>query len=87
MPGYLLFMTKPNLWGEVKNVEGVYDVLSNNGKASKVTDAEMQRLVMGHILGEANEVDLAGLERQHRRYQSKRERARRQRPSKRARAA
>jgi transcription antitermination factor NusG len=87
MPGYLFFLTKPNLWGEVKNVEGVHDVLANNGKASKVTDAEMQRLVMGHILGEANEVDLAGLERQQYRSKSKRERARRQRPSKRARAA
>jgi transcription antitermination factor NusG len=87
MPGYLLFMTKPNLWGEVKNVEGVYEVLANNGKASRVTDTEMQRLVMGHILGNANEVDLAGLERQQCRSRSKRERARRQRPSKRARAA
>lgn len=87
MPGYLLFMTEPDLWGEVKNVEGVYDVLSNNGRASRVTDDEMRRLVLGHILGEANEVDLAGLERQQYRSKSKRERARRQRPSKRARAA
>jgi transcription antitermination factor NusG len=87
MPGYLFFKTKPNLWGEVANVEGVYGVLANNGKASKVTVDEMQRMVIGHILGDANEVDLAGLERQHQRYQSKRERARRQRPSKRARAA
>lgn len=86
MPGYLLFKTEPKLWGEVKNVEGVYEVISNNGKASKVTDAEMHRLVMGHILGEANEIDLEGLERQHRRHRSKRERARRPRPGKRIRA-
>ncbi|MEH2501223.1 transcription antitermination factor NusG [Bradyrhizobium sp. AZCC 1578] len=87
MPGYLFFMTKPKLWGEVKNVEGVYDVLTNNGKASKVTPDEMQRMVLGHILGTANEVDLAGLERQRVRQNAKRDRARRSRPSKRARAA
>jgi len=87
MPGYLLFKTKPRLWGEVKNVEGVYDVLSNNGKASRVTDEEMRRLVLGHILGEANEVDLEGLERQFARQKSKRDRARRPRASRRARMA
>lgn len=87
MPGYLFFQTTPRLWGEVKNVEGVYDVLSNNGKASRVTAEEMYRMVVGHILGDANEVDLAGLERQQYQSKSKRERARRQRPSKRARAA
>lgn len=85
MPGYLFFMTKPKMWGEVKNIEGVYEVLSNNGKASKVTPEEMHRLVLGHILGDANEVDLAGLERQHAR--SERKKSRRPRASRRARAA
>lgn len=87
MPGYLFFKTEPDRWGEVKHVEGVYDVLSNNGRASKVTDKEMHRMVLGHILGDANEVDLVGLERQRTRQESKRDRARRPRPSRRARAA
>jgi transcription antitermination factor NusG len=82
MPGYLFFMTEEDRWGEVKNVEGVYEVIANNGKASKVTDAEMHRLVMGHILGDTNEVDLEGLE--YRRNQSRRK-SRRPRASKRAR--
>jgi transcription antitermination factor NusG len=86
-PGYLFFWTKPSLWGEVANVEGVHAVLSNNGKPSKVTEAEMYRLVVGHILGDANEVDLAGLERQRVRFNQKRDRARRSRPSRRARMA
>jgi transcription antitermination factor NusG len=87
MPGYLFFWTKPSLWGEVANVEGVYGVLSNNGKPSKVTEKEMYRMVVGHILGEADEVDLAGLERAQARHNAKRDRARRSRPSRRARAA
>jgi transcription antitermination factor NusG len=87
MPGYLFFWTDEKSWGEVANVEGVHAVIANNGKASRVSADEMYRMVVGHILGDANEVDLAGLERQQYRSKSKRERARRQRPSKRARAA
>ena len=35
MPGYLFFMTTEEGWGDVANVEGVYRVLSHEGKASK----------------------------------------------------
>jgi hypothetical protein len=87
MPGYLFFLTTPKLWGEVANVEGVHAVLSNNGMASKVTDKEMYRMVVQHFLGDANEVDVTGLERQQVRQNAKRDRARRPRPSRRARAA
>jgi transcription antitermination factor NusG len=83
MPGYLFFMTEPDRWGEVKNVEGVFDVLSNNGKASRVTEREINRLVLGHILGDFNDIDLRGLERQP---QERRKRHRRPRASRRARA-
>jgi transcription antitermination factor NusG len=84
MPGYLFFMTDSKTWGEVKNVDGVYEVVSNNGKASKVTDDEMQRLVIGHIFGHTNDVDLDGLE--YKRSLTRRK-SRRPRASKRARFA
>lgn len=83
MPGYLFFKTEPASWSEVKNVYGVFDVLNNNGQASRVTDAEMQLLVMGHVTGEHNDVSLEGLDR----LRPDRKRRRRARPSKRARAA
>lgn len=82
MPGYLFFMTEGDKWGEVKNVEGVFEVLSNNGRASRVSDSEMQRMVLGHILGDTNDINLDGLER---RRSPRRKRARRPRRSKRAR--
>lgn len=85
MPGYLFFLTDDKSWGEVANVEGVYAVISNNGKASKVTGEEMRRMVLGHILGDANEVDLAGLEM--RQDRSERRRRRRPRPGKKLRAS
>lgn len=85
MPGYLFFLTTPDTWGEVANTEGVYGVLANNGKASRVSDKEMYRLVMGHVGGWHNEVDIAGLDRQATR--AARRKRTRTRPSKRARAA
>jgi transcription antitermination factor NusG len=85
MPGYLFFMTEPDRWGEVKNVEGVFDVLSNNGKASRVSDREMCRLVMGHLSGDFNDIDMTGLERLA--EKQRRRRNRRPRASKRARGA
>lgn len=84
MPGYLFFLTNEDDWGAVKNVEGVFDVLSNNGKASRVSDDEMHRMVMGHILGDANDINLDGLERV---YNPRRRRSRRPRASRRAREA
>ncbi|RZN19477.1 transcription termination/antitermination NusG family protein [Bradyrhizobium sp. Leo121] len=85
MPGYLFFMTDPDGWGDVANVEGVHAVLANNGRASRVTDEEMRRLVLGHILRDYDEINLDGLERAPR--EQKRRRRTRTKPSKRARAA
>jgi transcription antitermination factor NusG len=85
MPGYLFFfLPDPDRWSEVKNVEGVFDVISNNGRASKVTEQEINRLVLGHIRGEYNDINLDGLERTR---GPRRQRQRRPRASKRARAA
>jgi hypothetical protein len=65
MPGYLFFfLPEPGRWTDVKNVYGVYDVISNNEGASKVTAKEMHRLVMDHITGAQNDIDITGLERQ-----------------------
>lgn len=84
MPGYLFFMTTPKGWAGVRDVDGVHQVLSNDGKASKVLPDEMARMVIDHATGRHNEANLDGL---NRRYRTKRELARRSRPSKRARAA
>jgi transcription antitermination factor NusG len=84
MPGYLFFMTEPEGWADVRDVEGVHSVLSNNGRASKVLPGEMLRLVVDHATGAHNSATLDGL---NRRQRTKRERARRPRASKRARAA
>jgi transcription antitermination factor NusG len=81
MPGYLFFVTEPDRWGEVANVDGVFGVLANNGRAGRVTDAEMHRLVMGHVLGDHADVNLDGLQVEA----QPRRRHRRPRPSKRAR--
>lgn len=86
MPGYLfLFLSEPSKWAEVKDVYGVFDVLANNGVAGRVRDSEMCRLVLDHITGARNDVNLDGLERQTLRQQ--RRIGRRPRASKRARAA
>lgn len=82
MPGYLFFMTEPEGWADVRDVDGVHQVLSNNGKASKVLPEEMNRMVLDHVIGTHNSANLDGLNRR-----TKRERARRPRLSKRARAA
>jgi transcription antitermination factor NusG len=84
MPGYLFFfLPDPGRWTEVKNAYGVFDVISNNEGASKVTDSEMCRMVMDHIKGTQNDIDITGLERQRRQDRG----SRKPRASRRARAA
>jgi transcription antitermination factor NusG len=61
-PGYLFFRTAPDDWAAVANVDGVYRVLANGETASRVTENEMNRIVLEHISGTHNEVDLSGLE-------------------------
>lgn len=85
MPGYLFFVTKPEDWGAVKNVDGVYRVLTNGERASRVTDSEMHRMVLDHALGRHNDVDLAGLDRERAGVTGRR-RQRKPRASKRARS-
>jgi transcription antitermination factor NusG len=81
-PGYLFFRTEPDNWGEVAAVDGVYRVLTKPGElAARVTDAEMNRIVLDHVSGRHNEVDLSGLEQQR-----KRRRGRKPRASRRARS-
>lgn len=84
MPGYLFFMTEPEGWADVRDVDGVHQVLSNNGRASRVLPEEMLRLVIDHATGIHNSAALDGL---NQRQRTKRERARRPRASKRARFA
>jgi transcription antitermination factor NusG len=54
MPGYMLVHTDD--WGAIRDVEGVYGVLTNAGRASRVTDEEMTRLVLAHATGAHNDV-------------------------------
>ncbi|MFK4647200.1 transcription antitermination factor NusG [Bradyrhizobium ottawaense] len=81
-PGYLFFRTAPKEWGAVANVDGVYRVLKNGEKAARISDADMGRIVLEHVTGAHNEVDLGGLDRVY----GKRKRQRRPRASKRARS-
>lgn len=85
MPGYLFFMTDPEGWADVRDVEGVHQVLSNNGRASKVLPSEMARMVLEHATGVHNEANLSGMNVRPR--DPKRQRARRPRASRRARFA
>jgi transcription antitermination factor NusG len=78
MPGYLFFMTEPESWGAVANVDGVFGVLTNDGKVSRVPDKEMCKLVLGHATRQFDQVDLSGLPP----HKSKRHRRRRPRPGK-----
>lgn len=79
IPGYLFFMTPPEGWGSVGATEGVIRVLGHAGRASKVSDEEMYRLVVDHASGAHNEISapIAAEARTRRR--------RKPRPSKRAR--
>lgn len=81
MPGYIFFRTEPDGWGDVKNIEGVYAVLTNAGRAGRVLDDEMRRLVLDDAMGVHNKIE--GSDPAHRRGSKRR----RPRPSKRARAA
>lgn len=86
MPGYLFFMTKPKDWADVRSADGVHQVLfqAKNGRASRVLPDEMARMVVDHATGAHNSAALEGL---NQRSRTKRQHARRPRPSKRARAA
>lgn len=61
MPGYLFFLTDPEGWGNVRNIDGVCGVLTNEGRASKVSDDEMRRLVLDHAMGVHNRIEPGGL--------------------------
>lgn len=76
MPGYLFFMADEEGWGEVSSVYGVFDVLSNDGKASRVTDAEMQRLLLDHATGRHNRIEAVASGPQKARYGRRRRRPR-----------
>jgi transcription antitermination factor NusG len=81
-PGYLFFRTGERDWGAVANVDGVYRVLLNGECAARISDDDMQRMVLDHVNGTHNEVDLGGLDRAR---SEKRRRQRKPRASKRAR--
>lgn len=85
-PGYLFFFTEPDKWGGIEKrdesgIEGVFRVLANAGAASRVTDAEMQRLFVDHATGAHNKIQGAPVESGERRRYSRRRR--RPRPGKR----
>lgn len=83
-PGYLFFKTDATGWGAVSEIEGVDGVLAHGEVASRVSDDEMCRMVIGHAARTYDDVDTTGLERM---AHAKRRRGRRPRMSKRARAA
>lgn len=83
MPGYLFFLTEPEAWGEVKNIDGVCSVLTNAGMAGRVLDKEMHRIVLDHAMGAHNRFEGHLSAEPRKRYGKRR---RRPRPGKRARA-
>ena len=54
LPGYVMFRTDAQGWGDVAAVEGVR-VLANGMVAGRVLDMEMARLVLAHATGAGNE--------------------------------
>lgn len=83
-PGYLFFRTGAHDWASVRDVEGVHQVLAQGERASRVTDEEMHRMVLGHATRAYDERDLSGLDVEPR--ERKKRRRRRARPGKRLRA-
>lgn len=83
-PGYLFFRTEPKGWANVRDVEGVHSVLAQGERASRVTDAEMCRMVLDHATRKHDDTNVEGLERI---ASSRRRKGRRPRQSKRARVA
>lgn len=57
LTGYLFFMTEGDKWGEVTDINGVCRVLANGTNASRVSDDEMHRLVLGHATGIHNKIE------------------------------
>ncbi|PDT71722.1 antitermination protein NusG [Bradyrhizobium ottawaense] len=56
--GYVFFMTEAEDWAGIPDIHGVYRVPANpNGKAQRVKDCEMARLVLGHASGDHNRTD------------------------------
>ena len=90
--GYVFFLTNADDWAGIPDIHGVYDVLVSPDRSPKrVSEAEMARLVLIHATG-AHRVEIAPRYTKYFRGErpkptAKRVRARRSRPSKRARAA
>lgn len=83
LPGYALFRTGDDDWGAVANIDGVDEVLSNVGRACRVTDEEFVRLFIGNASRAFDEIDREVIDHEPR----KRRRRRRARPGKRLRMA
>jgi transcription antitermination factor NusG len=89
--GYVFFMTEAEDWAGIPDIHGVYRVPANpNGKAQRVSEAEMARLVLCHASGAHDRVDPARFTRyynpQRAEIQRRTPSSRRPRRSKRARA-
>ncbi len=53
--GYIFFLTAADDWAGIPDIHGVYRVLSNpNGSTMRISDKEMERLVLGHAAGDHN---------------------------------
>lgn len=83
LPGYALFRTVDDDWAAVANIDGVDEVLSNVGRACRVTDEEFCRLFLGNASRAFDEIDREVIDHEPR----KRRRRRRARPGKRLRMA
>jgi transcription antitermination factor NusG len=62
VPGYVFFRVtrddkRQEDWGVVCNIDGVHGVLVNDGKAMRVSSADMTRMVLGHATGEHNRLE------------------------------
>jgi transcription antitermination factor NusG len=53
--GYVFFRTTAEGWGQVSCIEGVQQVLVNDGIAMRVSDREMAHMVLGHATGAHND--------------------------------
>lgn len=57
MPGYVFFRTTGEDWPVVSNIEGVQQVLLNDGRPMMVSAGDMARMVLGHATGAHNRLE------------------------------
>jgi transcription antitermination factor NusG len=58
VPGYVFFLTNSEDWPPIRAIEGVSQVLTADGKAKRIADDEMKRIVLQHACGDLNRIEV-----------------------------